>query len=48
MYFIVEIQQSGTETFLEGFEDSSEAWDVASRLQSVARRRRKKVRYEVR
>jgi hypothetical protein len=48
MYFIVEIQLGGTETFLEGFEDSSEAWDVASRLQSVARRRRRKVRYEVR
>jgi hypothetical protein len=48
MYFIVEIQLGGTETFLEGSEASSEAWNVASRLQCVARRRRKKVRYEVR
>jgi hypothetical protein len=48
MYFIVAIQPNGTETFLEGFEDSSEAWDVASRLQCAAQRRRRKVRYEVR
>ena len=48
MYFIVEILPNGTETFLEGFEDVSEAWDVASRLQCAARRRKRKVRYEVR
>jgi hypothetical protein len=48
MYFIVEIQPNGTETFLEGFEDSSEAWDVVSRLRCEARHRRRKVRYEVR
>ena len=47
MFFIIEIQLGGTETFLDGFEDSSEAWDVVSRLQCEARRRRK-VRYEVR
>jgi hypothetical protein len=48
MYFIVEIQLDGTETFLEGFEDVGDAWDVLSRLQCEARRRRRKVRYEVR
>ena len=47
MYFIVEIQQSGAETFLDGFEDESEAWDVVSRLRCEARRRKRKVRYEV-
>jgi len=48
MYYIVEITPRGIETFLEGFEDSGEAWDVVSRLQCEARRRRQKVRYEVR
>ena len=48
MYFIVEIKSNGTETFLEGFEEVSEAWDVVSRLQCEARRQRRKVRYEVR
>ena len=48
MYFIVEIQQSGTETFLEGFEEFEEAWNVLSRLQCEAQRQRRKVRYEVR
>ena len=48
MYSIVEITPRGTETFLEGFEDIGDAWDVVSRLQCEARRRRQKVRYEVR
>jgi hypothetical protein len=48
MYYIVEITPRGIETFLEGFEDISEAWDVVSRLRCEARRRRQKVRYEVR
>jgi hypothetical protein len=48
MYFIVEIRPNGTETFLEGFEDVGEAWDVVSRLRCEAQRQRRKVRYEVR
>ena len=48
MYFIVEITPNGTERFLAGFEDSSEAWDVASSLRCEAERRRRKVRYDVR
>ena len=48
MYFIVEITARGTETFLSGFEDIGEAWDVASRLRCEAHRRHCKVRYEVR
>jgi hypothetical protein len=48
MYYIVEITSQGIETFLEGFEDIGEAWDVVSGLQCEARRRRRKVRYEVR
>ena len=48
MFFIVEIQPNGTETFIEGFEDSGDAWDVVSRLQCEAQRRRRRVRYEVR
>ena len=48
MYYIVEITPRGTETFLEGFEDIGDAWDVVSRLQCEARRRRRKVRNEVR
>jgi len=48
MYFVIEIQPNGAETFLEGFEDSSDAWDVASSLRCEAQRRRRKVRYEVR
>jgi hypothetical protein len=47
MYYIVEITPRGIETFLEGFEDIGEAWDVVSRLRCEAQRRRK-VRYEVR
>jgi len=47
MYFIVEITPQGIETFLEGFEEVGEAWDVVSRLLCEARRRRRKVRYEV-
>jgi hypothetical protein len=30
MYYIVEITSQGIETFLEGFEDIGEAWDVVS------------------
>ena len=48
MYYIVEITSQGIETFLAGFEDSSEAWDAVSRLRCEARRQRRKVRYEVR
>jgi hypothetical protein len=48
MYYIVEITSRGIETFLEGFEDIGEAWDVVSRPRREARRRRRKVRYEVR
>jgi hypothetical protein len=48
MYYIVEITPQGIETFLAGFEEVGEAWDVVSRLQCEARRRRRKVRYEVR
>jgi hypothetical protein len=48
MFFIVEIQPNGTETFLEGFEELGDAWDVVSRLQCEAQRRRRRVRYEVR
>jgi hypothetical protein len=48
MYFIVEIKPDGTETFLEGFEDIGQAWDVVSRLQCEAQRQRRKIRYEVR
>lgn len=48
MYFIVEITPQGIETFLEGFEEMGEAWDVVSRLQCEARRQRRKVRYEIR
>ena len=32
MYYIVEITSRGSETFLEGFEDIGDAWDVVSRL----------------
>jgi len=45
MYYIVEITPQGIETFLEGFEEVGEAWDVLSRLQCEARRMRRKVRY---
>jgi hypothetical protein len=48
MYYIVEITSQGIETFLEGFEDAGEAWDVVSRLRCEAQRCRRKVRYEVR
>jgi hypothetical protein len=48
MYYIVEITPRGSETFLEGFEDSGDAWDVVARLRCEARRQRRKVRYEVR
>ena len=48
MYYIVEITSRGSETFLAGFEDIGEAWDVVSSLRCEARRQRRKVRYEVR
>jgi len=48
MYFIVDIRPNGTESFLESSQDSGEAWDLVSRLQCDAQRRRWKVRYEVR
>ena len=48
MYSIVEMRPQGTETFLAGFEEFEEAWDVLSRLQCEAQRQRRKVRYEVR
>ena len=48
MYYIVEITSQGIETFLAGFEDIGEAWDIVSRLRCEAQRRRRKVRYEVR
>jgi hypothetical protein len=48
MYYIVEITPRGIETFLEGFEDIGDAWDVVSRLRCEAWRCRRKVRYEVR
>lgn len=48
MYSIVEIRSQGIETFLEGFEDVGEAWDVLSRLRCEVRRMRRKVRYKVR
>jgi len=37
MYYIVEITPQGSETFLEGFEELGEAWDVVARLQCTAR-----------
>ena len=48
MYFIVEIAPNGAEIFLGGFEESSEAWDVVSRLRCAAQQQCRKVRYEVR
>lgn len=48
MYYVVEITSQEIESFLAGFEDSSEAWDAVSRLRCEARRQRRKVRYEVR
>jgi hypothetical protein len=48
MYYIVAITSQGIETFLKGFEEVGEAWDTVSRLQCEARRRRRRVRYEVR
>ena len=48
MYFIVEITRDRIETFIEGFEDSVEAWDVAHRLQRRATKYGRRVRYEVR
>jgi hypothetical protein len=36
MYYIVEIRPNGSETFLEGFEEFDEAWNVLSRLQCEA------------
>jgi hypothetical protein len=47
MYYIVEITSQGIETFLAGFEDTGDAWDVVSQLRCEAQQRRK-VRYVVR
>jgi hypothetical protein len=44
MYYIVEITSQGIETFLAGFEDIGDAWDVVSGLQCEVRRQRRKVR----
>jgi hypothetical protein len=48
LYYIVEITPQELETFLEGFEEVGEAWDVVSHLQCEARRMRRRVGYEVR
>jgi hypothetical protein len=48
MYFIVEITPRGAETFLGGFEELAEAWEIASRLRCEAQRCRSRLRYEVR
>lgn len=48
MFFIVEITPDGSETFLDGFEDAVEAWEVAQRLQLEAHEYGLKVRYDVR
>ena len=48
MYYIVEIKPNGTETFLEGFEDPIEAWNVAHSLQLKAKKYGRRVRYDVR
>jgi hypothetical protein len=37
LYSIVEITSQGSETFLEGFEEVGEAWDVVSRLSCADR-----------
>ena len=48
MYFVVEIRSNGTETFLEGFEDAVDAYNVANMLQLRAKKYGRKVRYDVR
>jgi hypothetical protein len=48
MYFIVAIRRDGSESFIAGFADSVEAWDVAQRLQRTAKKYGRRVRYEVR
>jgi hypothetical protein len=48
MFFIVEITPDGAETFLDGFEDVVEAWEVAHRLQLEAQEYGLRVRYDVR
>jgi len=48
MYFVVEIRPNGTETFLEGFEDAVDAYNVANMLRLRAKKYGRNVRYEVR
>ena len=48
MYFVVEIKPNGIETFIEGFEDSIEAWNVAHSLQLKTNKYGRNVRYDVR
>ena len=47
-FVIVEITSQGIVTFLVGFEDSGDAWNVVPGLQCKARRQHRKVRYAVR
>jgi hypothetical protein len=38
MYYIVENTSQGIETFVAGFEEAGDAWDVVSGLRCEARR----------
>jgi hypothetical protein len=48
MYFIVAIRRDGSESFIAGFADAVEAWDVAHQLQRRTTKYGRTVRYEVR